>query len=75
MIAAIYNSHMLPMGGSERVTLETIEVLADLGWTVDLYLVADFKPIDLAAGLGHTVSARCRLRVTRVPSYRQSVWP
>jgi|SRR5208282_140168 len=71
MRAAIYNSHLLPMGGSERVTLETISVLSHIGWDVDLYLIAKFIPSDLAAGFGRLAEGRCRFRMTKVPARRQ----
>lgn len=72
MRAAVYNLQMLPMGGSERVTLEAIDALMNLGWEVDLYLVADFKASDLVDGFGRQVNLRCRVRVTKVPAFRQN---
>ncbi len=59
---------MLPMGGSERVTLATINVLSSLGWKVDLYSVDEFRPSDLSPGFGVDVKVNCRVRTTRIPS-------
>ena len=74
MRAAVYNSHMLPMGGSERVTLEAIDALINRGCDVDLYLLAGFKASDLTNGFGRHVNLRCRVRITKVPGFRQSAY-
>lgn len=74
MRAAVYNSHMLPMGGSERVTLEAIDTLVNRGWDVDLYLLADLKASDLADGFGRHANLHCRVRVTKVPAFRQNAY-
>lgn len=65
---------MLPMGGSERVTLAAIEALMSLGWEVDLYLVAGFNPSELYDSFGGWRDLRCRVRVNRVPAFRQSAY-
>lgn len=69
MRAAIFNGHMLPMGGTERVILATIDVFSRLGWEVDLYVLAGFKPTDLASGFGTRARTQFRVRTTRVPAF------
>jgi glycosyltransferase involved in cell wall biosynthesis len=55
-----------PMGGTELVTSVTIDVLAKLGWEVDLYVVGRFKTHDLGNTFGPpSASSKCRVRAVK----------
>jgi len=57
------------MGGTERVTLATIDVLSTIGWEVDLYVLARFNPAELAPGFGSAARTCYRIRTTKVPEF------